>query len=338
MNHLESYPPVFRQQFDKTDDHTSLNPEGPRRDFFQDSNPIPVIDLQDIVSLEKDHKQLGEACKEWGIFRLVNHGVPLTLISQIQDQAQKLFSLSFEAKQTLFNNNSSDPALSYFWGTPALTPSGSALNPKKINWVEGFNVLLGQLPDHDQVSEDPMLDSFRLLLKEYGRHTGRLARGIFKAILKTLDMESEKSKYSHLSESTGIVRVYRYPKISKINKEATGMEVHTDSSVISILNQDQVGGLQVFKDDKWYHVQPIGSELIVNLGDMMQAISNDKYVSVKHKVMTNKQEDRLSVCYFVFPAEGSVIQSSKYKPFQAQVQDDVKTLGFKIGLERFRIS
>jgi len=62
---------------------------------------------------------------------------------------------------------------------------------------------------------------------------------------------------------------------------------------------------------------------------------------VKHRVKVNKEKERFSICYFVFPAEGSVIQSSKYRPFtysdfQAQVQQDVKTLGFKVGLERFK--
>ncbi|KAK2643623.1 hypothetical protein Ddye_025386 [Dipteronia dyeriana] len=369
MNHNpESYPPVFRKPINESDDQVTItttlkNPEEeeeePKRDdiVLDDSSApvevVPVIDLQDIITnLEQQH-QLEEACRDWGIFRLVNHGVPLKLISQLQDQAQKIFSMSFEAKQTLFNNNgssSSTPAaVSYFWGTPALTPSGSVLgkvDPKKINWVEGLNVLLSQLPDYqDQASGDPMLESFRVLLEEYGGHMARLARVIFEAILKTLNMDSKQynSKSQLLSESTGFVRVYRYPKISKADEEESviGMQVHSDSSVISILNPNQVGGLEVFKDDKWFHVRPILNELIVNLGDMMQAISNDEFASVKHRVKATKDYERFSICYFVFPTEDGVIRSSKYKPFtykdfQAQVQHDVKTLGFKVGLERFK--
>ncbi|KAI9195159.1 hypothetical protein LWI28_012300 [Acer negundo] len=365
MNHPESYPPVFRKQINESDDQVTItttlkNPEEeeePKRDdfFLQDSSDpvevVPVIDLQDIITnLEQQH-QLEEACRDWGIFRLVNHGVPLNLISQLQDQAQKIFSMSFEAKQTLFNNNdnSTPAAVSYFWGTPVLTPSGSVLDniyPKKINWVEGLNVRLSQLSDyHDQISGDPMLDSFRVLLEEYGGHMERLARVIFEAILKTLNMDSKQynSKSQLLSESTSSVRVYRYPKISDADEEEAviGMQVHTDSSVISILNQNQVGGLEVFKDNKWFHVRPILNELVVNLGDMMQAISNDEYASVKHRVKANKHEERFSICYFMFPAEDGVVGSSNYKPFtykdfQAQVQHDVKTLGFKVGLERFK--
>ncbi|XP_031271110.1 gibberellin 2-beta-dioxygenase 8-like [Pistacia vera] len=324
MSNLGSYPPAFRlqnkeqsQKYDPVDEEDSLD-------------LIPLIDLQ-CINLDK----LGEACKEWGLFRLVNHQVPLTLMNQLQEQAKKVFSLSFESKQRLFTS-----PVSYFWGTPALTPSGTALSrgPNNINWVEGFNVPLSQLSQF-QADEDPMLHSFRLLLEEYGRHMGRLAKTLFEAMVKNLNLDSEESK-SNLSESTGYVRAYRYPGLPET--EALGMELHTDSSVLSILKQDIVGGLELFKDDKWFKVKPIPGTMIINLGDMMQAISNDEYMSAKHRVKTKKQVERFSICYFVFPEEGSVIRSSNYKPFtysdfRAQVQDDIKTLGYKVGLERFKI-
>lgn len=74
----------------------------------------------------------------------------------------------------------------------------------------------------------------------------------------------------------------------------------------------------------------------------IQAISDDEYKSVKHRVKTKKnmKTERHSVCYFVFPERDFVIKSSKYKPFtysefEAQVQADVQSLGTKIGLPRF---
>ena len=118
----------------------------------------------------------------------------------------------------------------------------------------------------------------RLLLEEYGRHLGRLATAIFEAMSKELNMDiTDEYSKPHLSESTGFIRVYRYPPNS--DKEeggehtAWGMDVHTDSSVLSILNQDQVGGLEVLKDDQWFTVKPVSNTLVVNLGDMMQ-VSN----------------------------------------------------------------
>lgn len=149
MNH-ESYPPVFRQQ-----NTTSQNIDlGDTTRETQEVEPIPLIDLQ-CLNLDK----VVEACKDWGLFRLVNHGIPLTLLTQLQDHARKLFSLSFESKQALF---SSSP-VSYFWGTPALTPSGAALSGghQIMNWVEGLNVPLSQLSQFQ--AGNPMLDSFRYI-------------------------------------------------------------------------------------------------------------------------------------------------------------------------------
>lgn len=70
-------------------------------------------------------------------------------------------------------------------------------------------------------------------------------------------------------------------------------------------------------------------------------MSDDKYVSVTHRVKVNRVKERVSIGYFVFPAEDGVIESSKYKPFtyanfQAQNELDLKTVGAKIGLPRFR--
>lgn len=135
---LESYPPIFRQS----------KPPSPKTLNSGDSNvvvsdPIPCIDLRSLVERDEEGMaRLGEACRDWGVFRLVNHGIPLTLLSQLQERTRDLLSLSFEDKNDMF----SATPMSYFWGTPALTPSGTALsNGRNINWVEGLSVNVSQL-------------------------------------------------------------------------------------------------------------------------------------------------------------------------------------------------
>lgn len=322
MNNLDSYPPILRQHNNQPQNLYVPN------DIVEDSDPIPIIDLKCL-----EHKNLDEACKEWGLFRLVNHGVPITLLEQLQDLTKQLFSLSFESKQEACNES----PIKYFWGTPALTPSGTAIakGPQNINWVEGFDVPLCQL-SHFQ-HQLPSLESIRLLLMEYATHLSRIATTLFEAMVKNLELNRKTTK-SYLSENTGIIRVYRYPPTDV----GWGMEVHTDSSVLSILNpDDHVSGLQVLKEDQWLTVKPASNTLIVNLGDMMQAISSDRYKSVSHRVKVEKDIERISICYFVFPGEDVVIESNKYKPFtynefRAQVQQDIKTLGNKVGLSRFQ--
>ncbi|OMO84357.1 Oxoglutarate/iron-dependent dioxygenase [Corchorus capsularis] len=130
-------------------------------------------------------------------------------------------------------------------------------------------------------------------MEEYGRHQARLARTIYEALSKNLNLDPVKTK-SYLSEATGFIRVHRYPGIAE-GSQAWG-----------------VG-----------------------------AISEDEYLSVKHRVRVNKQEDRISLNYFVFPDYDTVIQSSKYGPFTytdfcEQAQKDFETVGFKIGLAGFK--
>ncbi|KAL0750700.1 hypothetical protein Bca101_032703 [Brassica carinata] len=185
----------------------------------------------------------------------------------------------------------------------------------------------------------------RVLIEEYGRHITRIAvSALFEAIAQALNLELSGDQRSELlSESTGLIRVYRYPQSSSVEAEgeALGMEVHTDSSVISILKEDETGGLEIMKGEEWLRVKPVADTLIINLGDMMKAISDDEYKSVKHRVKKkDRTRERHSVCYFVSPQRDCVIKSSNYKPFtysefEAQVQADVQSLGTKVGLHRF---
>ncbi|XP_042487721.1 gibberellin 2-beta-dioxygenase 8-like [Macadamia integrifolia] len=323
---ISSYPPHFVQTSDSEPVGRVSNSSSP---IIDDWDPLPCIDFQQL-----DPEEIGKACRDWGMFRLVNHGIPVELYAELQEQAKKLLSLPFETKQAQLQS-----PMSYFWGTPALTPNGETLSQgvEIVYRMEGIFVLLNPL---SQMSgEDPMLKSFRNLLEEYGKHMGRLARFLFEALGKNVGMDPESSQ-PYLSEATGLIRIYRYLQCPEVNK-VEGLNAHTDSSVLSILNQDEVGGLQIFRDDKWIEIKPIANTLVVNVGDMLQAMSNDEYKSATHRVM-NKQKERISVCYFVFPADEGVIQSTKYKPFtykefEGHVQQDLKTIGVKVGLQRFRL-
>ncbi len=103
----------------------------------------------------------------------------------------------------------------------------------------------------------------------------RLATTIFEAMATNLNLYQEQSK-SNLSESTANLRVHRYPRCS-IDDAGWGIDEHTDSSVLSILNEFEMGGLEILKDDRWVQITPNSNTLIVNLGDMMQVLENFLY-------------------------------------------------------------
>ncbi|KAK1264628.1 Gibberellin 2-beta-dioxygenase 7 [Acorus gramineus] len=260
---------------------------------------IPLIDLENLSS-----PSIIAVCADHGLFRLTNHGLPLPLSRAMHDRARSLFSLPFPSKL-------SDP--SYFWGTPVASPV------ENLNWVEGLHIR------HD----DP--NPFGPIAAEYGAHVARISRRVFGAA-------AEAEGFGFGSDS---LRAYRYPVCA--NPEGFfGMDAHTDSSVVSIVDQDGVGGLQVKRGDEWVDVEPVEGTLLVIVGDMLQAMSNDVYKSAVHRVVVNRRTERLSICYFVFPEDDAIIDSPNYRPFtyrefRAKVQEDIKSIGRKVGLLHFRL-
>uniref|UniRef100_A0A7N0ZU51 Fe2OG dioxygenase domain-containing protein n=1 Tax=Kalanchoe fedtschenkoi TaxID=63787 RepID=A0A7N0ZU51_KALFE len=248
MSESMSYPPLFRHPI------TTSTVPIPK----SEPDSIPIIDLHHLSS-ENFHA----ACKNWGLFRLINHGVPLQLSTQLHQYARKVFDLPFESKQELGKS-----PVSYFWGTPALTPSGSALkgSDQSVNWVEGFNFPVSRMSAVDDANAT--LDAFRALLDEYGSHLARLATRLYELMAGGLGLDPGLST-TYVDVSTGLIRVYRYPPADP--GRVLGMEAHTDSSVLSILSQDdEVSGLEVLKEDEWVQVKPVAGSLVVNLGDMLQ--------------------------------------------------------------------
>ncbi|URE48373.1 2OG-Fe(II) oxygenase superfamily [Musa troglodytarum] len=319
-----SYPPVFLQP-----SGAGLLPASPCTSAAVID--VPVLDLHRL-----DPVGLRGACRDWGLFRLVHHGIPPPLSAALQAQARDLLSLPFDAKRARF----CFPGLAYFWGTPALT-----LHVKDLNWLEGLHIPLGRLSSSSSAAEFDGLETFWSLVDEYKQHLARIARTLFEAMAADLKLDAGLSA-SYLNEHDGTFRIYRYPKCARAD-DYFAMEAHTDSSVLSIVNQDDVGGLQVLRGGGWSCVEPIADTLIVNLGDIMQASisfsDDDQYKSVEHRVRVNRSKERISLCYFGFPMEDGVISSSRYREFtyrefKEQVQEDIKLSGAKVGLRRFRVN
>ncbi|XP_062104519.1 1-aminocyclopropane-1-carboxylate oxidase homolog 1-like [Humulus lupulus] len=79
----------------------------------------------------------------------------------------------------------------------------------------------------------------------------------------------------------------------------TGQQDHTDNDFLTVLLQDHIGGFQVLHQNTWVDVPPVPGALVVNIGDLLQLITNDKFKSVKHRVVANHKGPRVSVaCFF----------------------------------------
>ncbi|KAK8454697.1 hypothetical protein SEVIR_4G015466v4 [Setaria viridis] len=292
------------------------------------------------VDLEAPGPALDAACRGLGIFRLANHGVPADLTARLFALARDLLG------RTPFPEKKAQPG--YFWGTPE-EPS-RRVRPRDVNWIEGYHVHLAQprpiaVGPPPPSDDDPALGD---LVAEYADHMARVARRLFDAIAEALCLDADRTA-SYINEHGGYLRVHRYPRCPEPGHH--GIQAHTDSTTLSIINQDAAsggsGGLQVHHDGAWRDLAapgvPDDGALLVNLGDMAKAISADAYRSVPHRVVASMGDDeRLSLCYFAFPRDDAVVScdGSRYRPFtvpefRAQVQADLKAIGSKVGLERF---
>ncbi|KAJ6725292.1 2-OXOGLUTARATE (2OG) AND FE(II)-DEPENDENT OXYGENASE SUPERFAMILY PROTEIN-RELATED [Salix viminalis] len=181
-------------------------------------------------------------------------------------------------------------------------------------------------------------------MEQFATTVADLAQKLAAILAEQVGFKSNFFQENCLS-STCYLRMNRYPPCPT-HPEVFGLMPHTDSDFLTILYQDEVGGLQLVKDGKWFAVKPNPEALIVNIGDLFQAWSNDVYKSVQHRVVTNPRVERFSTAYFLCPSYDTEIQSfyepSVYKKFsfrvyRQQVQDDVKKLGRKVGLPRFLV-
>lgn len=154
-----------------------------------------------------------------------------------------------------------------------------------------------------------------------------LSKKILKLVLMSIGDGIEKKFYdSEFKKCHGYLRVNNYSAPEVIEDQVEGLGMHTDMSCITILYQDEIEGLQVRSNEgEWIDINPSEGTLVVNIGDMLQAWSNDKLRSSEHRVVLKHHENRFSLSFFwcfeddkVILAPDEVVgegNKRKYKPF-----------------------
>ncbi|XP_060186000.1 gibberellin 2-beta-dioxygenase 6-like [Lycium barbarum] len=326
---LHDYSKLSRRQNIRNDGGANLSAEK----VLMEECELPLIDLNGLTSEDEREKircedAISKASSEWGFFQVVNHGVSLELLRKMRREQMKLFKAPFEMKAScgILNN-------SYRWG------NSTATCPKQFSWSEAFHIPLTKISEAACYGE---FTTLREVMVEYANAMQNLAKSLAGVLVRNLGHRDSHIK-EICNESSCFLRLNHYPKC-QISQEIFGLVPHTDSDFLTILHQDEVGGLQLMKDNKWVAVKPNQNALIVNIGDLFQAWSNDVYKSVEHKVMANGKMERFSIAYFLCPSYDSLIGSCKepsvYKKFtfgeyRYQIQQDVKLIGHKVGLSRF---
>lgn len=307
-----------------------------------DNDQLPLIDLSSLTGagsssiLEKERckRQIIEASKQWGFFQVVNHGISNELLKKLNVEQMKLFRQPYDQK----SSSNSFLSNTYRSGTP--TPRN------QFSWSEAFHIPLSDIRSGNSQNANNN-NTLRSTIDEFAGTLSELALKIAQVLAENVGSDAKGlAGYfaENCSEETCYLRLNRYPPCPISSDQVFGLMPHTDSDFLTILYQDQVGGLQLLKDGRWVTVKPNPQYLIINIGDLFQAWSNDLYKSVEHRVMTNNKFERFSAAYFLCPSHDTVIRCKGGPPlykkfsfgeFREQVQEDVRKLGRKVGLSRF---
>ncbi|KAJ1281172.1 hypothetical protein BS78_04G287600 [Paspalum vaginatum] len=251
---------------------------------------VPVIDMSEPGCGER----VAAAAREWGLFQVVNHGVPSEVIAELQRVGRDFFSLPREEKERY----AMDPASGKIEGY------GSKLQKDlegKKTWNDFFFHVVAppEKVDHAVWPDSPA--GYREANEAYCRHIQRLTFEMFE--LLSLGLGVDKGAMAEAFGGDDLVflqKINYYPPCPQ--PELTlGVAPHTDMSTVTILVPNEVQGLQVFKDGHWYDAKYVPDALIVHIGDQIEIFSNGAYKAVLHRTTVNKEKTRMSWPVFVEP-------------------------------------
>ncbi|CAL9137565.1 unnamed protein product [Musa acuminata var. zebrina] len=279
---------------------TYVRPESQRprlHEVVRDAN-IPTIDLGS-PDVSRIIAQVGDACRSFGFFQVVNHGVPVELMLAMMAVASEFFRLPPEEKAKHYSD---DPTKKM-----RLSTSFNIRKETVRNWRDYLR--LHCYPLEEFVPGWPSNPaSFKEVVSGYCREVRQLGLRLLGLISLSLGLE-EAYMVKVLGEQEQHMAVNYYPKCPE--PELTyGLQAHTDPNALTILLQDpKVAGLQVLKNGKWIAVNPQPDAYVINIGDQLQALSNGRYRSVCHRAVVNSDTDRMSVASFLCPCNSAVIST-----------------------------
>ncbi|MEP1124301.1 MAG: 2-oxoglutarate and iron-dependent oxygenase domain-containing protein [Ilumatobacter sp.] len=263
---------------------------------------VPIIDISGLASddLEvrrKVAREIGAACETIGFLCVTGHGVDDAVVAGAFEQMERLFALPFDDKMAkamdeVHVNRGYDPP-----GRQRLDADSAA--DMKEAWSFSPEHLVGNGPMSGD-NQWPDMDGFREPIETYHIAAMDLCERLMRAMALSLDLDEDHFAPFHRAP-TCTLRLLRYPpRPDDAGATDFGAGAHTDWGAVTVLAQDGNGSLEVVdKSGDWVPVPPIPDSFVINIGDLMQRWTNDRYVSTMHRVLGVPGRERYSVaCFF----------------------------------------
>ena len=290
---------------------------------------VPVIDVADLLADSASHAargaidEIARACRSWGFFQVVNHGIERTQIDAVWQQTHALFALPPAQKLEILRSRENP------WGF-----YNNELTKNQRDKKEVFDFTRDGIdPIYGQSNRWPaQLPRFRDTMTGWLDACTGLSLKLLEGFCLGLDLPADFMQRDFADRHTGFVRLNYYPLDDPLAQDGLrdagiadlGIHHHTDAGALTVLLQDEVSGLQVYRDGFWYTVPNLDDALVINTGDMMQVWSNDIYKAAMHRVLAMEEKVRYSIPFFFNPAADcrvsplpSVIDESNPRRYRA---------------------
>ncbi|KAI1487043.1 putative gibberellin 20 oxidase [Biscogniauxia mediterranea] len=269
---------------------------------------IPVIDISGYIAgsatqTARIAADLGQACRSPGFFQIVGHGVAPSLRARLLEKTAQFYALPAAAKAALHRGRSANGARGYEALGTEVHETGYT------DQKEGF--MFGpELPPGGRFLQGPNLwpdeaacPGFRQTMEEYFAAARGLSVKMFRLLALSLGLdESYFDAFVDSRDSVSMCRIHRYPRVTaETASKSRGAGAHSDFGAMTLLIQDDIGGLEVFHrpTGTWNPVPYVDNAYIVNIGDMMEQWTNGRYMSTLHRVISPVSDhDRYSVVFF----------------------------------------
>lgn len=273
-------------------------------------NTIPSVDLKDFLSDDPERKQrfvdqLGSAYEEIGFVSLKNHFLGDELMNSLYKEVKSFFNLPEETKKKYEREDLNGQRGYISFGKE------HAKGKKEGDLKEFWH--FGQEPDEDANLSEEYPENIQVEELENFNPTGRKAfemlekTGIYVLRALALHLGLDESYFDHWARNgNSILRPIHYPPITEEPKGAVRAGAHGDINLITLLMGASAGGLQVLrKDGEWIDAIPEDDELVINVGDMLERLTNNKLRSTIHRVTNPPKEEwdtpRYSIPFFMHP-------------------------------------
>ena len=276
----------------------------------QSTAEVPIIDVAPLVTGAGDQQAvaaaMGRACRENGFFYVIGHGVSSDLNQRLEQLSHTFFALDVETKLEIRMALAGKAWRGYF-------PVGDELTSGKPDLKEGlyFGLELSEddarvragLPLHGPNLFPTGISGFRDTILQYMTALTDLGHALMRGVALSLGLEPGYFRERYMADPLTLFRIFHYPPVTPTleAEEQWGVGEHTDYGVLTILKQDDVGGLQVKTAARWIDAPPVHDSFVCNIGDMLDRLTRGLYRSTPHRVQNLSGRSRLSFPFFFDP-------------------------------------